>query len=182
MIDAAPGNEIPKLLNDALQLHKDQKYEESLIIFEKLLVMDSGNPKLLQVLLRCLMQLKRFEEARELYSSFDDNVLADDEILKIKRLLDNSSNENVNISFEKLAVEVKDNPKDKNLRFKLAENYLSSTMTEKGFNELLILYEQDQNWNDSAAKKKLLEYFDLLGFNDPNVIEARKKLSRIMFK
>ena len=72
--------------------------------------------------------------------------------------------------------------KDKNLRFKLAENYLSSTMTEKGFNELLILYEQDQNWNDSAAKKKLLEYFDLLGFNDPNVIEARKKLSRIMFK
>ena len=28
MIDAAPGNEIPKLLNDALQLHKDQKYEE----------------------------------------------------------------------------------------------------------------------------------------------------------
>ena len=55
-------------------------------------------------------------------------------------------------------------------------------MTEKGFNELLIMYEQDQNWNDSAAKKKLLEYFDLLGFNDPNVIEARKKLSRIMFK
>ena len=182
MIDAAPGNEIPKLLNDALQLHKDQKYEESLIIFEKLLVMDSGNPKVIAGLLRCLMQLKRFEEARELYSSFDDNVLADDEILKIKRLLDNSSNENVDISFEKLAVEVKDNPKDKNLRFKLAENYLSSTMTEKGFNELLILYEQDQNWNDSAAKKKLLEYFDLLGFNDPNVIEARKKLSRIMFK
>ena len=182
MIDAAPGNEIPKLLNDALQLHKDQKHEESLIIFEKLLVMDSGNPKVIAGLLRCLMQLKRFEEARELYSSFDDNVLADDEILKIKRLLDNSSNENVDISFEKLAVEVKDNPKDKNLRFKLAENYLSSTMTEKGFNELLILYEQDQNWNDSAAKKKLLEYFDLLGFNDPNVIEARKKLSRIMFK
>ncbi len=182
MIDAAPGNEIPKLLNDALQLHKDQKHEESLIIFEKLLVMDSGNPKVIAGLLRCLMQLKRFEEARELYSSFDDNVLADDEILKIKRLLDNSSNENVDVSFEKLAIEVKDNPKDKNLRFKLAENYLSSTMTEKGFNELLILYEQDQNWNDSAAKKKLLEYFDLLGFNDPNVIEARKKLSRIMFK
>ena len=78
MIDAAPGNEIPKLLNDALQLHKDQKYEESLIIFEKLLVMDSGNPKVIAGLLRCLMQLKRFEEARELYSSFDDNVLADE--------------------------------------------------------------------------------------------------------
>ena len=37
-------------------------------------------------------------------------------------------------------------------------------------------------WNDSAAKKKLLEYFDLLGFNDPNVMDARKKLSSMMFK
>ena len=44
------------------------------------------------------------------------------------------------------------------------------------------LFEQDSNWNDNAAKKKLLEYFDLLGFNDPNVIKARKKLSSMMFK
>ena len=26
----------------------------------------------------------------------------------------------------------------------------------------------------TVQQKKLLEYFDLLGFNDPNVIEARK--------
>jgi thioredoxin-like negative regulator of GroEL len=31
-------------------------------------------------------------------------------------------------------------------------------------------------------KENLLEYFDLLGFTDPNVIEARKKLSSLMFK
>ncbi len=31
-------------------------------------------------------------------------------------------------------------------------------------------------------KKKLLEYFDLLGFNDPNVADARKRLSAMMFK
>ena len=73
-------------------------------------------------------------------------------------------------------------PRDKHLRFKLAESYLSSTETEKGFNELLNIFEEDSNWNDNAAKKKLLEYFDLLGFNDPNVIEARKRLSSMMFK
>ena len=31
-------------------------------------------------------------------------------------------------------------------------------------------------------QKKLLEYFDMLGFNDPNVMKARKKLSSLMFK
>ena len=44
------------------------------------------------------------------------------------------------------------------------------------------MFEQNPGWNEEAAKKKLLEYFDLLGFNDPNVVAARKKLSSIMFK
>jgi len=182
MIDATPGNEIPKIIDEANQLLKDLKFEESLALFEKLVGMDPGNTKIISGLLRCLIQLKRFEEAKELYSSFDDNVLENEEIKKIKILLNNSTNENTDSSFEKLVDEVKANPEDKNLRFKLAENYLSSTMTEKGFNELLILFEQDPNWKDSAAKRKLLEYFDLLGFNDPNVAEARKKLSSMMFK
>ena len=68
------------------------------------------------------------------------------------------------------------------LRFKLANSYLSSSETEKGFNELLKLFEQNPSWNEEAAKKKLLEFFDLLGFNDPNVVEARKRLSSMMFK
>ena len=57
-----------------------------------------------------------------------------------------------------------------------------SNEIEKGFNELLILFEQNPIWNEEAAKKKLLEFFDLLGFNDPNVMDARKKLSSMMFK
>jgi len=68
------------------------------------------------------------------------------------------------------------------LRFKLANQYLSISETEKGFNELLKLFEQNPSWNEEAAKKKLLEYFDMLGFNDPNVIGTRKRLSSMMFK
>ena len=30
-------------------------------------------------------------------------------------------------------------------------------------------------------KKKLLEYFELLGLSDPDVVESRKKLSSLMF-
>ena len=182
MIDATPGNEIPKLFDQAEQLFKDSKFEESLTIFEKLVSMDSGNFKVISGLLRCLIQLKRYEYAIEMYNSFDESLLKNEEILKIKKLLDNSTNEKSDISIEKLTEELKLKPEDKNLRLKLAENYLSESETEKGFNELLILFEQDPNWNDSAAKKKLLEYFDLLGFNDPNVNDARKKLSSLMFK
>ena len=182
MIDATPGNEIPKLIDEADQLFKDEKFDESLTLYEKLAGMDPGNQKIIAGLLRCLIQLKRFDDANEMFESLDEKILESEEILKIQKLLNNSNTENTGVSCEKLAEELKTKPNDKDLRLKLADCYLSSSETRKGFEELLNLFAQDSNWNEGAAKKKLLEYFDLLGINDPNVIEARKKLSSIMFK
>ena len=182
LIDATPGNEIPKLLNEADELFKTQKFDESIKLYEKLVGMDSTNPKIISGLLRCLIQLKRFDEAKEMFLSLDDKILANEELSKLKKLIDNANKENLNNSYKDLANQVKLNPKDKDLKFKLAENYLSIGENRKGFNELLEIFQQDPNWNENAAKKKLLEYFDLLGFSDPNVIEARKKLSSMIFK
>ena len=47
MIDATPGNEIPKLIADAENLYKDQKFEESMSLYEQLVGMDSGNSKII---------------------------------------------------------------------------------------------------------------------------------------
>ena len=182
MIEATPGNEIPKLISEADQLFGDQKFEESLKLFESLVGMDPGNPKIISGMLRCMIQLKRFDDANEILDSLDEEIIKHQEILKIKRLLDTTNKDNGGGFDEKLIDEVNSNPENMELRFKLANNYLSSNETEKGFNELLKLFEQNPTWNEEAAKKKLLEFFDLLGFNDPIVIVARKKLSSIMFK
>ena len=182
MIDATPGNEIPILIDEAEKLFKDNKFEESLKSYENLIGMDSANPKIIVGFLRCLIQLKRFEDAKEMFNSFDDNILENEEILKIKKLIDTIDNGRSDASHEQLIEELKLSPKNKELRFKVAQSYLNSSEIKNGFNELLILFEQDPKWNDGASKKKLLEFFDVLGFNDPNVIEARKKLSSMMFK
>ena len=182
MIEATPGNEIPKLIEEADQLFSDQKFEESLKLFESLVGMDPGNPRIIAGMLRCLIQIKRFDDANEMFDSFDEKILENDEIIKIKKLLDATNKEDNKILDERLIQEVNNDPKNMDLRFKLANSYLSLSETEKGFNELLKIFEQNPNWNEEAAKKKLLEFFDLLGFNDPNVVEARKKLSSMMFK
>ena len=182
MIELTPGNEVPKLIEKADQLFIDQKFDESLEIFENLVGMDPGNPKVIAGILRCLIQLKRFDDVNEMFDSLDEKILEDEGIAKIKKLLNATSKDDVETVDDKLLQEVDNDPKNMDLRFKLANKYLSLRETEKGFNELLKLFEQNPNWNDEAAKKKLLEFFDMLGFNDPNVIEARKKLSTIMFK
>ncbi len=182
MIDATPGNEIPKLIEEADQLFRNQRFDESLKLFENLIGMDPGNPKVIVGLLRCLHQLKRFDDGNEIFKSLNEEMMEDEDILKMKKLFDATSNDNENVFDVKLIEAVNANPENMDLRFKLANSYLSHNETEKGFTELLKLFEQNPTWNEEAAKKKLLEFFDLLGFNDPNVFEARKKLSSMMFK
>ena len=113
--------------------------------------------------------------------SLDDETLKNEEIKKINKLLSNLGDSG-NSNIEELKSVVSNEPNNKEKRFELAEKYLSSNETELGFNELLTIYEQDSKWNDDAAKKKLLEYFEILGFTDPNVISARRQLSTLMFK
>ena len=181
LIDATPGNKLPQLLEEAGVLFKDQKFDEALKAYENLIVSYPGNPIAVIGLLRCFVQLKKYNEAKEILDSLDEELLHNEEIVKVKKLLsslDGADESDIN----ELKSMVLQDPNNKEKRFELAEKYLLSNQIEIGFNELLYLFDQDSKWNDEAAKKKLLEYFDLLGFNDPNVLEARKKLSSLMFK
>jgi len=181
LIDAAPGNEVPKLLEEADNLFKEQKFQEAQQIYETLVGMDPGNPKVISGLLRCLVQLKKYDDAKEMMESLDDETLNNEEIAKINKLLSNINDDGEG-ELEELKSLVNNEPNNKEKRYELAEKYLSTNEIELGFRELLIIYEQDSKWNDETAKKKLLEYFDILGFTDPNVISARKQLSTLMFK
>ena len=182
LIDSAPGNEIPKILEEADSLFKEKKYEEAQKFYENLIALDPGNPSVIAGMLRCLLQLKKNDDAKEIFNSLDDEILKDQEILKIKKIIDNLDNSNQGESIDELINKLNLDPKNKDLTLKIAEKYFALNQNQDGFETLLNLYNQDSKWNDEIAKKKLLERFDLLGFNDPNVIDARKKLSSMMFK
>ena len=182
LIEATPGNEIPKLLEEADSFFKDKKFDEALNIYENLISLDPGNPKCISGMLRCLMQLNRYQDASEILESLDEKTAEDQEIQKIKKLIENINSSSEGNTIEELKLILSDEPANHNIRFELAEKYFSNNQPFESFRELLNIFEVDSKWNDGASKKKLLEYFDLLGFGDPNVIEARKKLSSLMFK
>ena len=78
MIEAAPGNEIPKLIEEADKIFGEQKFEEALELFENLTGMDPGNPKIIAGMLRCLLQLKRYDDVSEMFDSLEEKILEDD--------------------------------------------------------------------------------------------------------
>ena len=182
LIEATPGNEVPKLLEEAESFFKDQKFDEALQIYENLISLDPGNPKCISGMLRCLMQLNRYQDASEILESLDEKTIEDQEVQKIKKLIENMNTSSDGKTVEELKSILSNDTNNYDLRIELAEKYFAQNQSAEAFQELLHIFSHDAKWNDEAAKKKLLEYFDLLGFTDPNVIEARKKLSSLMFK
>ena len=152
LIDAAPGNEVPKMLDEADSLFKDEKFQEAQQIYETLVGMDPGNPKIISGLMRCLVQLKKYDDAKEMMESLDDEILKNEEITKINKLLSSIGN-NIESDIEALKSVVNNEPNNKEKDMSLLKMYLSSNEIELGFNELLIIYEQDSKWNEEAAKK-----------------------------
>jgi len=182
LIEATPGNEIPKLLEEAEAFFKEQRFDDALNIYENLISLDPGNPKCISGMLRCLVKLNRYQDASEILDSLDEKIIEDLEVQKIKKLIENMNSSSEGKSIQELKSILSNDPNNHDFRFELAEKYFSQNQSAEAFQELLNIFDYDAKWKDEAAKKKLLQYFDLLGFADPNVIEARKKLSSLMFK
>ena len=52
---------------------------------------------------------------------------------------------------------------------------------EEAADTLLASMKRDRDWNDAAAKKQLLQFFEVWGLMDPMTLAARRKLSTLLF-
>ena len=80
-----------------------------------------------------------------------------------------------------LKAEVEASPENKQARFDLAIALHASGQVEEAVGELLELFRQDREWNDSAAKTQLFTIFDALTPQDPIALNGRRRLSSIIF-
>jgi len=80
-----------------------------------------------------------------------------------------------------LRAQLEANPKDHQARFDLAIALLGSGDREGALDELLELLKRDRNWNDQAARKKLIDLFDAFGPTDPLTQDGRRRMSSILF-
>ncbi|HEY4926742.1 MAG TPA: tetratricopeptide repeat protein, partial [Roseiarcus sp.] len=46
---------------------------------------------------------------------------------------------------------------------------------------LLEIIKRDRKWNDDAARKQLVQFFETWGLMDPAAVQARRKLSALIF-
>jgi putative thioredoxin len=73
------------------------------------------------------------------------------------------------------------NPADHQARFDLALALNAQGERERAADHLLEIFKRDRKWNDDAARKQLVQFFEAWGLMDPAAVAARRKLSALLF-
>jgi putative thioredoxin len=72
-------------------------------------------------------------------------------------------------------------PNDHQARYDLALAFDAKGDRDGAIRELLEIVRRDRKWDDEAARKHLVTLFEAMGPADPRTLDARRKLSSILF-
>lgn len=72
-------------------------------------------------------------------------------------------------------------PADHQIRYDLAMALDAAGDRDGAIAELLELVRRERKWNEEAARKQLVTLFEAMGPADPRTVEARRKLSGLLF-
>ena len=80
-----------------------------------------------------------------------------------------------------LTARVARDPKDFEARYELASAQFAAGEREAAVDHLLEIVRRNRAWNEEAARKQLVKFFEAMGPTDPLTIAARRRLSSILF-
>ena len=179
---AGQGPTIAELLTEAQEQLNEGQNELALQIYQQILSDDENNGPALAGTIRCLIKLGHAEGARQMLDSLPPELQAQSDVAAAAKALELAEKSaGASGAAAGLRAKLEANPNDHQARFDLSAALVAEGQNEQAVDELLELYRRDRNWNEEAAKKQLLTLFEAFGHADPLTVDARKRLSSLMF-
>jgi putative thioredoxin len=172
--------EIEPLIEMGEQVLADGDAERALSIFSQLHEMAPEEPGVISGLVRALVATGRASEARPLLDGLPPTLEKDGAIARARSALElaESAPAGEEAGFER---RVAADPDDHEARFDLAGAKLARGDRDSAAEHLLEIVRRDREWNDGAARKKLLQVLEAVGLEDPWAAAQRRRLSAILF-
>ncbi len=155
----------------------DQAYS----LFSQAVGIAENHPGALSGMIRAMIALGRTDDAQAIFDSLDPALQAEPALEKAKSALSIAAAQVDPSELAALRASVAERPSDHQARFDLANALMAEGDRDGAAGELLHLIDQDREWNEGAAKARLLEIFAMIGLEDPWVAATRRKLSAILF-
>jgi putative thioredoxin len=150
-------------------------------IYAQLLAADSTNVHALAGLARCYVETGALEQAKQTLDLVPEGKRNETPVAAARAALEVAEQAKSLGPLAELEAKVLADPLDLQARFDLAGALNAKGKRAEAVEQLLAIVKRDRKWNDDAARKQLVQFFDAWGFADPAAVEGRKKLSSILF-
>ena len=150
-------------------------------LFTQVLQHDPGNAKAAAGVIRCRLESGDAAGAKAMLDGLSDELKTDPALASVVASLElaDMSAETGDVLALKSRLAVNEN--DHQARLDLAMALYAAGDAEGATDALLEVIRRDRNWNDEAARKQLLKFFEAWGPTDPRTLEARRRLSSLLF-
>jgi putative thioredoxin len=178
---AAGDSPIAEALEAADVMLSEEKFEDASALFTQILQHDPTSSLGIAGLCRAWTSLGEIEKAQEVLADLSDDQKKLPEIQaaisQIEMVLASSDVGEL----PDLRAAVEKNPESLENRFDLAMALYGAGDNEGAVEHLLESIKINRAWNEEAARKQLVKLFGIFGMTDPLTIDARKRLSSILF-
>ncbi len=179
------GGQMPSadLLAEAKAAAAEGDHQGALELYGALAQGEPENAEALAGVARSLLALGHEEQALQVVESAPPKIRDHAEIASVRSALELAAEgrraRSKLAEFEKrLAADADDHA----ARIDLAAALNAAGERARAADALLEAIRRDRAWNDEAARKQLLKFFEAWGFDDPATLAARRKLSSLLFR
>ncbi|HEY5047834.1 MAG TPA: thioredoxin [Rhizomicrobium sp.] len=142
---------------------------------------EPGHPGAVAGLARCYLKSGDVERARKTLGLVRPDGASDEAIRTVDAELKLREKAQTVGEAGDLLAKLERDPKDHQARYDLALALDAKGDREGAIRELLEIVRRDRKWNDDAARGHLVTLFEAMGPADPRTIDARRRLSSILF-
>lgn len=173
--------EIEPLIAMGEQVLGEGDAERAVNIFQQIAEMAPEHPEALAGLARALVAAGRLDEAKAALDGVPEKVADDPAIARARSALALAEAAPAAGETAELEARVAADPDDHQARLDLAGALMARGDRDGAANQLLESIARDREWEEGAARKRLLQILEAVGLEDPWAGQQRRRLSAILF-
>jgi putative thioredoxin len=150
-------------------------------IFAQIVDMAPDSIAAISGLIRALVLAGRSEEAEAMLGALNPELAADPALERAKAALALAQDAPEEGELAALRAAAAERPADMEAQLAFATAVFAAGDRDAAADTLLKMIGTDREWNEGAAKSKLLQIFEAIGLEDPWVAATRRRLSTILF-
>lgn len=174
-------DEMDSVIASAEAAAEEGNHQEAAEIFSAVLQEDPTHIAASVGLARALIQLGRVEDAKQVLASLPDESAKDPKVQAIQASIDLALQAAELGDIGEFERQLATNPDHHEARFDLAVALNARGERAAAADALLYIIKKQKDWQEGKARQQLLQFFEAWGPMEQDTLDARRKLSTLLF-